>query len=156
MRIRAFFAAASAAKGTVTTRFLHAAAVIAALATAACGTPDVESLRESFVRQVASNRFIRDFQRNGDDLFFSGPGAEGGVAKWRVHIDSAVIEPNDDQSNNTAQPYKGTVKSSWYSDDQLVRPSGGDSNLPIEFLDNGISQDCWAFWEEAAKRWDWE
>lgn len=122
------------------------------LTMAACGKPAVDSLRESFAQQVASNRFIRDFQRNGDDLTFSGPGAEGGVARWRIHIDSAVIEAND----SPEQPYKGSVKSSWYSDNRLVRPSGADSNLPIELTANGLAQDCWAIWNEAAKKWSWE
>lgn len=133
-------------------RVLQVTAVIAALTMAACGKPGAEGLRESFAQQVASNRFIRDFQRKGEDLVFSGPGAEGGVATWRVHIDSAVIEPN----GNPAQPYKGVVRSSWYSNDQVVRPSGSDSNLPIELMANGLSQDCWAFWVEATKKWDWE
>jgi hypothetical protein len=31
-----------------------------------------------------------------------------------------------------------------------------ESNLPIELLDNGVSQDCWAFWNPATNRWDWE
>ena len=132
-------------------RVRQAAAVIAVLTLAACGKPGVEGLRESFAQQMAANRFLHDFQRDGDDLTFSGPGAEGGVAKWRIHIDSAVIEPND----NPAQPYKGIVKSSWYSDNQIVRPSARDSNLPIELTDNGLSQDCWAFWERDAKRWSW-
>ena len=126
--------------------------LIAALAIAACGKPGVDDLRESFAQQLGSNRFIKDFQPSGDDLTFSGPGADGGVAKWLVHIDSAVIEPNDDP----AQPYKGVVKSSWYSDNQLVRPRGRDSNLPIELMANGLSQDCWAFWDKAAKRWSWD
>ncbi len=63
-----------------------------------------------------------------------------------------MIAPNNDEK----QPYKGTVKSSWYVNDQPVLPRGRESNLPIELLDNGVSQDCWAFWESEAKRWSWE
>jgi len=137
-------------------RIRQVAAVIALLTIAACGKPEADGLRDSFAQQVASNRFIRDFQRSGDDLTFSGPGAEGGTAKWRIHIDSATIEPNDEESTRAAQPYKGFIKSSWYSDDQLVRPSGRDSNLPIELFSNGVSQDCWAFWNEATEKWSWE
>jgi hypothetical protein len=130
--------------------------VLAIVSTAAaCGRPGEQSLRDSFAQQVAAIRFIKDFQRTGDDLTFSGPGAEGGVAKWRIHIDSAVIEPNDPKDNE-AQPYKGTVKSSWYSDGQLVRPSGSDANLPVELMSNGLTQDCWAFWNPAKKQWSWE
>lgn len=139
---------------------LQVAAVIAVLVltTAACGgKPGADALRDSFAQQLGSNRFIKDFQRNGDDLTFSGPGAEGGVAKWRVHIDSAVVEPNTDKASNPeTQPYKGTVKSSWYSDGQLVRPRGRDSNLPIELMHDGLSQDCWAYWDKANKRWSWD
>lgn len=137
--------------------------VCAAVAMAACSAkPGDQGLRESFAQQLASNRFVKDFQRNGDELTFSGPGAEGGVAKWLVRIDSAVIEPNErtlpDGSTqpDPAQPYKGVVKSSWYSDKQLVRPRGRESNLPLELTDTGLAQDCWAFWVQATKRWSWE
>jgi hypothetical protein len=135
-------------------RVLQLAAAIALLAaTAACGgAPDESSLRDSFAQQVASNKFIMDFQRDGDELTFSGPGADGGTAKWRIQIESAAIEPYSDE----AQPYKGTVKSAWYSDGQRIEPSGSRSNLPIELQSNGVSQDCWAFWDKAGKRWSWE
>ena len=96
----------------------------------------------------------RDFRRSGDDLFFTGPGAQGGVAKWRVHIDRAVIEPNSDPGS----PYRGVVNSSWYSNDQVIRPSsnGRFSNLPSELTANGLAQDCWALWDKAAGKWGWE
>jgi hypothetical protein len=132
------------------------AATVAVLAVGGCGGPDTASLRESFAQQLESNRFVKEFQRDGDDLLFTAPGAEGGVAKWRVHIDSATIEGNDDSRAAATQPYKGIVKSSWYSEGQIVRPSGGQSNLPLELMSNGLSQDCWAFWEDATKRWSWE
>lgn len=136
-------------------RILQVAALLTAIATAACGRPDLAGLRESFAQQVAANRFVKDFQRDGDDLTFSGPGAEGGVAKWRIHIDSAAIDSNDDDAM-PYKPYKGTVKSSWYSDGQRIEPSGGESNLPFELLSNGLSQDCWALWDKTAQRWSWE
>ena len=148
--------AANRREADVRMRFLRVALILAALPLAACGgQPGAESLRESFAQQVASNRFVRDFQRNGDELLFTGPDAVGGAAKWRIHIDSAVIEPND-AVNGAKQPYKGTVKSSWYANDQLIQPTGRDSHLPVELLDKGLSQDCWAFWEPEAKRWGWE
>lgn len=118
----------------------------------ACGTPGTDSLRDSFAQQLTANRFVKDVQRSGEDLTFSGPGADGGVAKWRVHIDSAVIEPNSDPK----QPHKGTVKSSWYGNGQDIRPSGKNSNLPVELIGNGLSQDCWALWDKAAGKWGWE
>ena len=130
-----------------------ATAVSMVVLIAACGRPGTDGLRDSFAQQLAANRFIMDFARNNDDLQFSGPGAEGGIAKWRVHIDSAVVEANDDPG----KPYKGTVKSSWYSDGQLIQPSGrNDSRLPIELTDNGLAQDCFALWNETDKKWDWE
>jgi hypothetical protein len=108
-------------------KLLRLAAIALAIAVPACGdgAPDEAGLRESFAQQVAANKFITDFRGDGDELTFSGPGADGGTAKWRVHIDSATIEPNDDE----AQPIKGTVKSSWYSDGARVEPSGNRSNL---------------------------
>jgi hypothetical protein len=138
-------------------RSMWMAAALAALAVAGCGKPGADTLGDSFAQQLASNKFIKDFQRNGDDLTFTGPGAEGGTAKWRVHIDSAIVEANTDSGVDTAaQPYKGTVKSSWYSDAQQIRASGRDSGLPFELTANGLSQYCWAYWEQAAKKWSWE
>jgi hypothetical protein len=134
-----------------------AAALAVFVAMTSCGKPGPDSLRDSFAQQLGSNKYIKDYQRNGDDLTFSGPGAEGGEAKWRVHIDSAAVEPNTDQrSNPQAQPYKGVVKSSWYSDGKLVRPRGSESNLPVELISNGLGQECWAYWNTANKRWSWE
>jgi hypothetical protein len=133
---------------------LQLTAIILAAATAACGggAPSESGLRDSFAQQLSSNKFVTDFHRNGDELTFSGPGAEGGTAKWRVQIESAAIEPN----KNDAQPYKGTVKSGWFSDGRRIEPKGNRSNLPVELQSNGISQDCWAFWEKASARWSWE
>jgi len=140
-------------------QFFSASIILAIFFVAGCsGAPSESSLRDSFAQQLSTNKFIKDFQRNGDDLTFTGPGAEGGTAKWRVHIDTAVIEPNSEPPRGTtteAQPYKGTVTSSWYSNDTIVRPRGRESNLPIELTDNGLGQECWAFWEAAQKRWGW-
>jgi hypothetical protein len=136
-------------------RVLQVAAIIVAFTAAGCGTgkPAVAGLRESFAQQLASNRAVRDFQQSGEDFLFSGPGTDGGVVKWRIHIDSAVIEPTGDPR----APYKGTVKSSWYSNDQVVRPSssGRDSNLPVALTETGLAQDCYALWDPAAKKWGW-
>ena len=133
--------------------FLGVVLILAALPIVACGRePGGAGLRDSFAQQVAANRFIRDFERNGDDLLFSGPDGAGGSAKWRIHIDSAFVAPYPDER----QPYKGTINSSWYSNDQVIRPRGSDSNLPLELLDNGVSQDCWAFWDPETERWGWE
>jgi hypothetical protein len=135
----------------MTIRLLQVAAIAAALTVAACGKPTVDSLRDSFAQQVQANRFVKDFQRNGDELLFSAPDGAGTPAKWRIHIDSSVVEANRDET----RPYKGTVKSSWFANGEAVTPRGRESNLPVELLDNGISQDCWALWEKSTKRWGW-
>lgn len=135
-----------------TARFVGAALIAAALTVTGCGKPSTDSLRDSFAQQVAANRFVEDFQRNGDELLFSAPDSSGNPAKWRVHIDSSVIETSNDETGR----YKGTVKSSWFANGDPVIPIGRDSNLPVELLANGISQDCWAWWEKDSKRWGWE
>jgi len=128
--------------------------VILALLLSACGDgrPGADGLRDSFVAQLAANPFVRDVQRSGDEITFSGPVSDGGVGPWRIVIDSAVAEPNDDPS----LPYRGTVTSSWYSDGQIVLPSGRESNVPVELTSNGLAQDCWALWNSASARWEWE
>ena len=77
-----------------------AAAILLMVITAGCGKPGVNDLRDSFAEQLAGNKYVKDFQKNGDDLLFTGPGADGTVIKWRVHIDSAVIEPIKDSTRN--------------------------------------------------------
>ena len=128
-------------------------ALLAVLVSGACSSaPGEDTVRDSFAQQLGSNRFIKDFNRNGDEMIFTAAAAEGGEGHWRVHIDSVTIEANSSE----AQPYKGTVKSSWFSNDKPVVPKGGSSNLPIELQANGLSQDCWAFWEAEKKAWSWE
>jgi hypothetical protein len=144
----------SGEKRKTTTRLLRVAAVVALVAqftAAGCAKPTVDGLRDSFAEQLKANRFVTDFQRNGDELLFSAPDGEGSPAKWRIHIDSSVIEAYRDET----RPYKGTVKSSWFANGAAVVPRGRESNLPVELLDSGITQDCWAFWEKSTKRWDW-
>jgi len=144
------------AMNSQTVRSLVIAAVVATAAlNAACsGAPGEQGLRDSFAQQLGANKFVKEFQRNGDDMTFVGPGPEGGTAKWRVHLDSAVVEPNQDKSNPS--PYKGTIKSSWYADGQKIEASARESRLPLELISNELSQDCWAFWDPAAKKWGWE
>jgi hypothetical protein len=141
--------------------YLRGATLVVALALAACsGAPPEQGLRDSFAAQLAANRFVKQFQRTGDDLTFVGPGPEGGSASWRVHIDSTVVDANDDPSVEAADreklPYRGTVKSSWYADGVKIEPAGGESNLPFELMSNGLSQDCWAFWNRSTDKWSWE
>ena len=129
-------------------------ALIAAVLSAACGggAPGTDGLRESFAKQLAANPAVNDVKQDGDEITFSGPAAEGGVGMWRITIDSAMVEPNNDQ----ALPYKGTVTSSWYSGGQIVRQSGRESNLPLELTSNGLGQSCWALWNSASSQWEWE
>jgi hypothetical protein len=131
-----------------------AAALLAATAlSAACsGAPAAQGLRDSFAQQLGGNKFVKEFQRSGDEMTFVGPGPEGGTAKWRVHIDSAAVEPNQDQK----MPYKGTVKASWFADGQKIEPRGTQSNLPFELTANGLAQECYALWDPAGKKWGWE
>jgi hypothetical protein len=127
--------------------------VVAAVGTACNRPPADDGLRRSFADQLAANRFVKDLQRADGDYRFSGPGVDGKEqSMWRVHIDAASIEPNDD----AARPFKGVVRSSWYADDLPVKPRGRDSNLPIGLTSNGLAQECWAFWDAGAKRWSWE
>jgi hypothetical protein len=134
-------------------QFLALVAGIAlACGSIACGGPDDAGLRDSFAAQLAANQFLKGVQRNGDEVTFTGAGADGGTAKWRVHIDSSSIEPNDDE----AKPYKGTVKSSWYSDGKIVQPVGTESHLPIELTANGLAQECYGLWNKATQKWEWE
>jgi hypothetical protein len=130
------------------------ATLILALLPVACGggTPSANDLRDSFAAQLAANPAVRDVQANGDKITFSGPAADGRDGPWLIVIDSAAVEPNDDPS----LPFKGTVTSSWYSDGQPVRPSGRQSNLPVELTSNGLAQDCWALWNTESARWEWE
>jgi hypothetical protein len=137
-----------------TVRSLVVAAVLATAAlNASCSSaPGEPGLRDSFAQRLSENRFVKEFQRNGDEMTFVGPGPEGGTAKWRVHIDSAVIEPNPDEK----QPYKGTIHSSWYADGQKIAAGARQSNLPFELTSNDLAQDPWAFWDPTGKKWSWE
>jgi hypothetical protein len=123
-------------------------------ATPAEARPAESSLRDSFAEQLAANSAVKDFERQGDDLTFSGPGTEGDTSKWRIHIDSAVIE----ETGTPRAPYKGTVKSSWYDNGKLIQISadGIESNLPSPLISNGLAQDCFAYWNAATKKWSWE
>lgn len=116
------------------------------------GRPSAGDLRDSFAAQLAANRFVSNVQPDGGTITFSARAADGRVGAWRIVIDSAEVGPNDDPS----LPYKGTITSSWYSDGELVRPSGRESNLPVELTSNGLAQECWALWNSASARWEWE
>ena len=128
-------------------------ATIGMLTLTSCGdgSADVNGLRESFAEQITSVGTVSNFGRDGDELTFSGPDGAGGQSAWLVHIDSVVIEPQDDEN----LPYRGLIQSSWYADGQLVQPTGAVSHLPSEFLESGIAQDCWGLWDATENRWTW-
>tara|TARA_B100001123_G_scaffold442143_1_gene585032 strand:+ start:237 stop:596 length:360 start_codon:yes stop_codon:yes gene_type:complete len=116
---------------------------------------DENSLRKSFVTQISSVEGVTNLKKEGDEITFLGPDGLGGKIAWRIYIDSAIIEPYDDEN----YPYRGIVLSSWYTEDQEVEitrsPTGATSNLPAEFLNTGLAQDCWGLWDATENRWSW-
>ena len=128
-----------------------ALASIVLLAACADVQPDADSLQASFAAQIAAVGGVSDLERDGTELNFSGPDGAGGQAAWRVSIDSVVVAAQEDE----VYPYRGNILSSWYADGEAVEPVGSMSNLPSDFLDAGIAQDCWGLWEAAASRWTW-
>ena len=135
---------------------LPCACLAGALALASCGdgqpaTPDADGLRDAFASQIATVDAVSGLERDGDEMTFAGPDGSGGEIAWRVRIDSAVVQPWDDEN----LPYRGVVLSSWYAGGELVQPAGSISNLPSDFLDAGIAQDCWGLWDAAERRWTW-
>ena len=137
----------------MTYRQLRIALLIAAVAVG-CAQPqaDDESLRDSFAERISTSTFVTDFEREGDDLTFSGPDGKGGAAEWRVRIDTSLVEPNQ---FDEAMPYEGRVTSEWTANGELVEYLGNMTALPREFLDRGLGQECWAYWVEVEGRWDW-
>ena len=122
------------------------------LAVGACAVqPGEVNLRSSFVEQIASVDGVEDFERDGDELTFSGPDGRGGTGNWRVRIDSVTLEPGPDEQ----VPYQGHVLSSWRLDGELIEPLGSMSGLPEAFLDTGVAQDSYALWDTASHAWDW-
>jgi len=134
------------------TRLPGSLLILLALTTGCNSAPATDGLRDSFAQQLSANTFVAEFQRSGDNITFKGPRPDGTPSIWRVHIDTATVEP---QTSDT-QPYKGIVHSSWFVNGEQIAITGADSNLPIELTSNGLSQECWAFWEAPTKRWSWE
>ena len=127
------------------------AALVAMVLVAGCAKHDAESLRTSFVQQVAAIGSVRDLQRTGDDLTFSAPDAAGGEATWRIHIESLILERNDD----TLKPYKGAITSSWYMNGTLIEAAGLEAHLPKGFKEKGLRPDASALWDAQTRRWNW-
>ena len=125
------------------------------LALAACAaepdTADAESLRAAFAGQIEAVEAVNGFDRDGNEMTFTGPDGSGGEVAWRIVIDSAVVQPWEDES----LPYRGVVLSTWYAGGEEIPSAGSISNLPADFLDAGIAQDCWGLWDVAELRWTW-
>jgi len=132
-------------------RVICVAAVVGTLALAGCAKHDAESLRASFGQQVASIALVREFQRNGDTLTFHAPDATGSDAQWRVHIDSVIVEHNDDKMN----PFRGTITSSWFMNGASIEAATLGSHLPKGFKEKGISENSSAVWEGQRRQWNW-
>ncbi len=122
------------------------------VALAGCAQADDESLRDSFAERIGTSDFVSGFSRDGDEITFSGPDGEGGTSEWRVVIDTSLIEPNE---FDDATPYTGRITSEWYADGEIVEYLGTMTALPTQFLDRGLGQECWAYWVEDERRWDW-
>ena len=127
---------------------------IGGLLVAACAAqPDEVNLRDSFADQIASVAGVQDFERDGDELRFSGPDGRGGLVEWRVRINSTKLTPSPDER----MPFEGHIASSWWRDGELIEPLGGMSGLPDAFLDPpvNVAQACYALWDAAANAWGW-
>ncbi len=126
--------------------------VIGVLTLAACAVhPGEINLRDSFAAQIASVEGIRDFERDDDELTFSGPDGQGGTASWRVLIESTELKPGSDESG----PYEGHIVSSWWRNGERIEPLGTMSGLPTVFQDSGIAQVCYALWDAELNAWGW-
>ena len=124
------------------------------LAALGCAQPqaDEDSLRSSFSERIATSSFVSDFEREGDELRFSGPDGEGGTAAWIVRIETALVEPNE---FDEASPFIGRILSEWVKDGKVAEFLGNMTAIPKEFQDRGLAQECWAYWIEANSAWDW-
>ena len=138
----------------MTRRWLQVVPLIAVVALGGCARAqaDEESLRDSFAAQIATSSFVTDFARDGDELRFSSPDDAGSTISWRVRIDSLLVEPKE---FDEAMPYVGRITSEWYADGEIVEYLGTMTALPQKFQDRGLGQECWAYWVEAERRWDW-
>ncbi len=111
-----------------------------------------ESLRDSFAERIQTTELVTDFVYGGDEFRFTGPDGEGGTIAWRVVIDSLLVEP---RVFDEEQPYEGRVTSTWYANGEIVEYLGNMTALPEVYQDRGLAQDCWAYWMEDERNWDW-
>ena len=105
-----------------------------------------------FSDRVSTRSFLGEFAREGNGLTFSGPDGKGGATGWQIRIDSSLAEPNE---LNEAMPCQGRITLEWTVNGEVVEYLGNITVLPIEFLDRGLEQECWAYWVVAEGRWKW-
>jgi hypothetical protein len=130
-------------------RFRSMLLVVVPVLAACAMQPGEVNLVSSFAEQLAAVDGVTDFQHDGNELTFMGPDGEGGIASWRVRIESTELVSDD------GRPLEGHVVSSWYRDGELIEMMGSMYTLPNEFFGTGIAQDCYALWDEASNSWDW-
>lgn len=113
--------------------------------------PGEVNLVTSFGEQLEAIEGVTDFEHDGNELTFMGPDGEGGIASWRVLVESTELVSNE------GRPLEGHVASSWYRDGERIEPDYSImmSMLPNEFGEAGMAQECYALWDEAESRWDW-
>jgi len=123
------------------------------LLSACGGVPETPGsrLESSFAQQINGIAGVEQFERVASELMFRHPNTDGELVQWRVAIDSATVHP----SGPDAEPERGDVVSSWYADGVLVEPVGSMSRLPNVFLESGVAQQCYAFWDSEVEAWGW-
>ncbi len=130
-------------------RFRSMLLVVVPVLAACAMQPGEVDLVSSFGEQLAAVDSVTDFQHDGNELTFMGPDGEGGIASWRVRIESTELVSDD------GRPLEGHVVSAWYRDGELIEMMGSMYTLPNEFFETGIAQECYALWDEASSSWDW-
>ncbi len=142
---------------------LLALLLLVLLAVAACAEggetqdqPNEDTLRASFIAQIANLEYVENLEETGDGFKFQRPDGSGEIINWQVRLDYLSVEQNDRPEN----PYIGFVRSRWELNGQPIVPSNGPSGQPISGLPNwiletGVSQDCYALWEPEEKVWGW-
>lgn len=138
---------------------LLAGALVGALA--ACGAsvpepqPDVDTLRASFIAQIASIDLVADLEADGDEVRFVRPDGSGQDVEWRVRIDSLEVE----SGRGDGVQVIGHVLSAWTANGRPITvwqgPTGPMTDMPLWVLDAGLATECLALWDGEAKAWGW-
>jgi hypothetical protein len=88
---------------------------------------------------------VKEFQRNGDDMTFIGPGPK--AAPPNGACISTPPSSNRTRTKGESVAVKGTIKSSWLADGQKIERTP-PVEPPFELNSNGLSQDCYGFWDQ--------